>query len=177
MVFVCISWLRDKRQQIFPGCSVVECQRQGRGSHSWESLFNYIHSNGEQLSTLYCSVYSTLANGKLFWSTIFSGVDVWPADSCMVKIGCTKVAVQSWSLIDIIVSDHSMLSVFLLIFKSAIRQNTSPPLIFKGTVLRDRFRKCWRKLTDLGLNKGRGWFLNFSEAPLIFGWNKTSSFR
>ncbi len=47
----------------------------------------------------------------------------------------------------------------------------------KGTVLRDRFRKCWRKLTDLGLNKGRGWFLNFSEAPLIFGWNKTSSFR
>ncbi len=48
---------------------------------------------------------------------------------------------------------------------------------FKGTVLRDRFRKCWRKLTDLGLNKGRGWFLNFSEGPLIFGWNKTSSFR
>ncbi len=47
----------------------------------------------------------------------------------------------------------------------------------KGTVLRDRFRKCWRKLTDLGLNKDRGWFLNFSEAPLIFGWNKTSSFR
>jgi hypothetical protein len=38
----------------------------------------------------------------------------------------------------------------------------------KGTVLRDRFRKCCQKLTDLGLNKGRGWFLNFSEAPLIF---------
>ncbi len=37
----------------------------------------------------------------------------------------------------------------------------------KGTVLRDRFRKCWRKLIDLGLNKGRGWFLNFSEAHLI----------
>ncbi len=47
---------------------------------------------------------------------------------------------------------------------------------FKGTVLWDRFRKCWRKI-DLGLNKGRGWFLNFSKAPLIFGWNKTSSFR
>jgi hypothetical protein len=31
-------------------------------------------------------------------------------------------------------------------------------LLIKGTVLRDRFRKCWRKLTDLGLNKGRGWF-------------------
>jgi hypothetical protein len=41
--------------------------------------------------------------------------------------------------------------------------------LFKGTVSRDRFRKCLRKLTDLGLNKGRGWFLNFSEAPLIFG--------
>ncbi len=49
--------------------------------------------------------------------------------------------------------------------------------LFKGTVLRDRFRKCWRKLTDLGLNKGRGWFLIFSEGPLIFSWNKTSSFR
>ncbi len=48
--------------------------------------------------------------------------------------------------------------------------------ILKGAVLRDRFRKCWRKLTNLGLNKGRSWFLNFSEAPLIFGWNKTSSF-
>ncbi len=24
------------------------------------------------------------------------------------------------------------------------------------------------KYTDLGLIKGRGWFLNFSEAPLIF---------
>ncbi len=41
--------------------------------------------------------------------------------------------------------------------------------LLKGTVLRDRFQKCGRKLTDLGLNKGRGWFLNFSEAPLIFG--------
>ncbi len=50
-------------------------------------------------------------------------------------------------------------------------------LVLKGTVLRDRFRKRWRKLTDLGLNKGRGWFLNFSEAPLIFGWNETSSFQ
>ncbi len=45
----------------------------------------------------------------------------------------------------------------------------------KGTVLRDRFQKVWRKLTDLGLNKGRGWFLNFSEAPLIFGWNPVSA--
>jgi len=48
---------------------------------------------------------------------------------------------------------------------------------FKGTVLRDRFQKCRQKLIDLGLNKGCGWFLNFSEAPLIFFWNKTPSFR
>jgi hypothetical protein len=48
---------------------------------------------------------------------------------------------------------------------------------FKGTVLRDRFRKCWRKLTDLGLNKGHGWFLNFLEVPLIFSLNKKSSIR
>jgi hypothetical protein len=47
----------------------------------------------------------------------------------------------------------------------------------KGTVAWDRFRQCWRKLTDVGLNKGRGWFFNFSEAPLIFSWNYTSSFR
>ncbi len=38
---------------------------------------------------------------------------------------------------------------------------------FKGTVSFDRFQKGGRKRKDLGLNKGRGWFLNFSEAPLI----------
>jgi hypothetical protein len=51
------------------------------------------------------------------------------------------------------------------------------PLSFKGTVAWDRFRQYCQKLTDVGLNKGRGWFLNFSEAPLIFSWNKTSSLR
>ncbi len=45
---------------------------------------------------------------------------------------------------------------------------------FKGTVAWDGFPQCWRKLTDPGL-KCRGWFLNFSEAPLILRWNKTSS--
>jgi hypothetical protein len=30
------------------------------------------------------------------------------------------------------------------------------------------FENVDKKLTDLGLNKGRGWFFNFSEAPLIF---------
>ncbi len=49
--------------------------------------------------------------------------------------------------------------------------------LFKGTVSWDRFHKCWRKWTDLGLNKGRGWFLNFSETPLTFNWNKTSVSR
>jgi hypothetical protein len=48
---------------------------------------------------------------------------------------------------------------------------------FKGTVAWDRFRQYCQNLTDVGLNKGRGWFLNFSEAPLIFSWNKTSSLR
>jgi hypothetical protein len=47
----------------------------------------------------------------------------------------------------------------------------------KGTVSWDRFQKCCRKWTDLGLNKGRGWFFNFSEAALIYSWNKTSVFR
>ncbi len=48
--------------------------------------------------------------------------------------------------------------------------------IFKGTVAWDGFPQCWQKLTDPGLIKCRGWFLNFSEAPLILRWNKTSSF-
>ncbi len=49
--------------------------------------------------------------------------------------------------------------------------------LFKGTVSWDRFQKCWWKWTDLGLFKGRGWFFNFSEAPLIFCWKKTSVSR
>ncbi len=48
---------------------------------------------------------------------------------------------------------------------------------FKGTVSWDRFQKFWQKFTELGLNKGHGWFLNFLEAPLIFKWQGTSSFR
>jgi hypothetical protein len=35
--------------------------------------------------------------------------------------------------------------------------------------IKPKSRKAYEKLTDLGLNKGRGWFLNFSDAPLIFG--------
>ncbi len=52
-----------------------------------------------------------------------------------------------------------------------------PSTTLNGTVSWDRFQKCCRKWTDLGLNKGRGWFLNFSEAALIFSWNKTSVSR
>ncbi len=48
---------------------------------------------------------------------------------------------------------------------------------FKGTVAWDRFRQYCQKFTDVGLNEGRGWFLNFLEAPMIFSWNKTSSLR
>ena len=54
--------------------------------------------------------------------------------------------------------------------KSALNKvKSSPPFnfTFKGTVLRDRFRKCWRKLTDLGLTKSRGWILNFLQAPIL----------
>ncbi len=39
----------------------------------------------------------------------------------------------------------------------------------KGLSYEIDFENVDKKLTDLGLNKGRGWFLNFSEAPLIFG--------
>ncbi len=34
----------------------------------------------------------------------------------------------------------------------------------KGTVSWERF---WQKFTELGLTKGRGWFLNFFVAPMI----------
>ncbi len=66
-------------------------------------------------------------------------------------------------------------SVAGLITTNKLRYDLEFTLLFKETVLRDRFRKCvWRKLTDLGLNKGPDWFLIFSEEPLIFSWNKTS---
>ncbi len=71
-------------------------------------------------------------------------------------------------------SQAGYLHHFLFTFQ---RENFDMFCKVKGTVLRDRFRKCWRKWTDLGLNKGRVWFLNFLEAPLIFNWNKTSFFR
>ncbi len=35
----------------------------------------------------------------------------------------------------------------------------------------------FENLTKIDLNKGRNWFLIFSEDPLIFSLNKTSSFR
>ena len=47
----------------------------------------------------------------------------------------------------------------------------------KGNVSWDRFQKCGKKFTELGLNTGRGWCLNFSEAPLIFYWHITYSLR
>jgi hypothetical protein len=37
----------------------------------------------------------------------------------------------------------------------------------KGTVSWGRFQKYWQKFTELGLTKGRGWFLNFLGAPMI----------
>ena len=36
-----------------------------------------------------------------------------------------------------------------------------------GTVSWDRFQKFWLKFKELGLTKGRGWFLNFLGAPMI----------
>ncbi len=39
----------------------------------------------------------------------------------------------------------------------------------KGLSYEIDFENVDEKLTDLGLKKGRGWFLKFSEAPLIFG--------
>ena len=41
--------------------------------------------------------------------------------------------------------------------------------LLKGLSHEIDFKHVDIKWTDLGLNKGRGWFLNFSEAPLIFG--------
>ncbi len=43
----------------------------------------------------------------------------------------------------------------------------SKPRGFKGTVSWDRFQKFWQKFTELGLTKGRGWFLNFLWAQMI----------
>jgi hypothetical protein len=40
--------------------------------------------------------------------------------------------------------------------------------VFKGTVSWDRFQNFWQKFTELGLTKGRGWFLNFLEGSNDF---------
>jgi hypothetical protein len=37
----------------------------------------------------------------------------------------------------------------------------------KGTVSWDRFQNFWQKFTELGPTKGRCWFFNFFEAPMI----------
>jgi hypothetical protein len=37
----------------------------------------------------------------------------------------------------------------------------------KGMSCEIELKNC-DKFTELGINKGRGWFLNFPEAPLIF---------
>ena len=56
-----------------------------------------------------------------------------------------------------------------VIHEKNLKQKISWHCPFKGTVLRDRFLKCWKKLTDLGLNKCRGWFfLNFRRYLWFF---------
>ena len=44
--------------------------------------------------------------------------------------------------------------------------------IFKGTVSWERFQKFWQKYTELGLTKGRGWFLNLLWASMILKYKK-----
>ncbi len=85
-------------------------------------------------------------------------------------------------MINIIISNKQSYATEMV--KSSLRgffgkanSSVSSSSSIKGIVSWDRFQKCWRKWTDLGLNKGRGWFLNFSETPLIFSLNKTSGSR
>ncbi len=54
---------------------------------------------------------------------------------------------------------------FLKHFKTRVHT----PGTLKGLSYEIDFENVDENLKDLGLNKGRGWFLNFSEAPLIFG--------
>ncbi len=44
--------------------------------------------------------------------------------------------------------------------------------LIKVTVSWDRFQKFWQKFTELGLTKGRGWFLNFLWASMILKYKK-----
>ncbi len=55
--------------------------------------------------------------------------------------------------------------------RQAPRQDAHPCLsviVLKGLSHEIDFINVGQKFTELGLNKGRGWFLNFPEAPLIF---------
>jgi hypothetical protein len=54
-----------------------------------------------------------------------------------------------------------------LIHEKNLKSKISCQTPFKGTVSSDRFKKFRQKFTELGLTKGRGWFLNFLGAPMI----------
>jgi len=62
---------------------------------------------------------------------------------------------EPWEKAHLILS--SKLNFDLFKTRSSGRCRKFRTCAFKGT----RFQKCWRKLTDLGLDKGRGWFLIF----------------
>ncbi len=47
---------------------------------------------------------------------------------------------------------------------------------FKGNVSWDRFQKFWQKCTELGLTKGRGWFLKFLGGSVDFVMQKVYLF-
>ncbi len=45
-------------------------------------------------------------------------------------------------------------------------------MIPKGIRSLDRFHNVWKKIKDLGINQWRGRFLNFSETPPDFNFEK-----
>ncbi len=94
-------------------------------------------------------------------------------ESCRVKSLYMK---RFWygtttNAVEIRLAGHT---VYSLVFFYSLFRNACD---FKGTVSWDRFQKFWQKFTELGLTKGRGWFLNFLGGSNYFKTQKVYLLR
>ncbi len=133
-------------------------------------------------STLFYAIRNRYSVSSTFFRIIVSCVVLLRCFFLFIKFTTVKKVIHSLSLkiLKYVLCSYDV-QIFFTLFQRLLQiwRNKCHMLkseLFsdlKGSVSWDRFQQCWRKLTGLG----RVWFLKFSEAPLIFGWNKTSSFR
>jgi hypothetical protein len=76
--------------------------------------------------------------------------------------------VQYISLLKAFIHDSSTVKKFQLLSNIGYMWMFLSVPLLKGLSHEIDFENVDANLTDLGLNKGRGWFLNVWEVPLIF---------